>query len=80
MNPLKHIRESVIEAWVPGHIAHQFKLTGLSSLIQLQTTGQNRVASEEDTAADTTTIQEIKPMAIGDLAQMTETAALLKRP
>ena len=80
MNPLKHVRESLIQAWVPGHIAHQFKLTGLSSLIQLQTTGQNRVASEKDTAADTTTIQKIKPMAICDLAQMAETAALLKRP
>ena len=79
MNPLKYIRESVIQAWVPGHIAHQFKLTGLSSLIQLQTTGQNRLASEKDTAAGTTMIQKIKPMAIGDLAQMTETAALLKR-
>ena len=80
MNPLKHVRESLIQAWVPGHIAHQFKLTGLSSLIQLQTTGQNRFASEKYTAADTTTIQKIKPMAIGDLAQMAETASLLKRP
>jgi hypothetical protein len=70
----------LVQSWVPGHIAHQFKLTGLPSFIELETTGQNRVASKKHSTAGTTTIEKIKPMAIGDLAQMTETAALLKRP
>ena len=80
MNPLKHIRESLIQAWVPGHIAHQFKLTGFPAFIELKTTGQNGIPGKQNTTPGTATVQQVKPVAIGDLSQMAETAALLQRP
>jgi len=80
LNPLEHFRKSLIQTGVPSQIAHEFKLAGLPTFIELQTTCQNGIPGKQNTTSGTAAVQQVKPVAICDLSEMAETAALLKRP
>jgi len=76
----KHDGQGLIKPGVPGHIAHQLQLIGLTTIPQLNATCQHRVASQQHTTAGTAAVQQVQPVAVGDLTEVTETAALLERP
>ena len=80
LNAPQHGRQGLIEARIPGHIAHQLKLASLAPVVELHTARQHRFTGQQDATAGTAAVEQIKPMAIGDLTQVTEAAPLLERP
>jgi hypothetical protein len=79
-NPAQHDGQRLIEASIPGHIAKQLKCAVLTTFRLADATGQNRFSIDQNTATGATAVQEIQPMSIRDLAQVTEMPHLLDRP
>ena len=80
LDALQQSWKSLFQAGIPGQVAQEFELIPATSLSQLQATGKNGIVGEKHTTARPRAIQQIKPVAIGDLTQVTETASQLNRP
>ena len=80
MKPPQHLRQGLIETGVPGHIADEFEHMSIHALSEAQTSGQHGIVGHQDPTTRPAAIKQVKPVAIGDLPKMTETAPLLNRP
>lgn len=80
LNARKDQRQGLFQSRIPRNIANQFELSIVAALSQPQASSQNGFTGHQHTAARPTSIQQVQPVPIRDLPQMTETATLLDRP